>query len=73
MSLDANCPEDLFLDWLLALPEHCDPSRAAAARLAELRADGAETPVQRRFRELLRQVTPFAGDARRGRAPRSRS
>jgi hypothetical protein len=73
MSPETICAEDLFLDWLLALPDRCDPADAATTRLAEMRHGGVSTPLEMQFCELLRQTTLFsvsAAQRRNRRAPR---
>lgn len=49
-------PEDVFLIWLLGLPEGADPAEAALAEIARLDAAAPLAAGPRRLRELMMEL-----------------
>ncbi len=50
---DLVSPEEIFLAWLLSLPDGVDPSDAAAAEIVRLDRARLRSPRGRRLRELF--------------------
>ena len=50
-------PEDVFLVWLLGLPDGTDPARAARAEIARLDRAAPLAAGPRRLRELMVELT----------------
>jgi hypothetical protein len=50
---DLASPEDIFLAWLLSLPDGVDPSDAAAAEIVRLDRAPLRSPRRKRLRELF--------------------
>jgi hypothetical protein len=62
---DLASPEDIFLAWLISLPDGVDPCEAAAAEIMRLDRVRLRSPRRKRLREL------FAAAAKSA-APKSR-
>jgi hypothetical protein len=50
---DLTSPEDIFLAWLLSLPDGVDPSDAAVAEIVRLDRARFRSPRRKRLRELF--------------------
>jgi hypothetical protein len=50
---DLASPEDIFLAWLIRLPDGVDPSDAAAAEVVRLDRARLRSPSRERLRELF--------------------
>lgn len=54
-------PEDVFLAWLLGLPDGTDPAQAARAEIARLDRAAPLAAGPRRLRELMAELARVAG------------
>jgi hypothetical protein len=55
----SDSPEDVFLAWLLSLPDDLDPSDAAAQQLVRLDRIRLRSPQGKRLRELFVAAAEF--------------